>query len=121
MSDELRIGVHWRHSPEKTEPDFYVTREQADELRARGEAYPTSRGRLLRMRCANATVAPERLRVFIRDLSCMMDERVIQANAEGAYAAAARTAGWAAQHVGLAPLIALSPGQLHAMPTFTGV
>jgi hypothetical protein len=102
--DAVPIPVYWSHTPAKATPDFVVSRADALIMRERGEAFPINRGRALRMRVAQACLAPVPTRVIIRDSSCYMGERVIFANACGSRYAAALAEGWQPNHNGFLPM-----------------
>jgi hypothetical protein len=95
-----RVPVYRRYTPIDAPPDFFVSTEGARLLRASNAVVPFRRGSALRLRTSDQSSADSRqpkneeFQYKLRDESCLMGERTIEANADGDRRAMAATAGW---------------------------
>jgi len=86
------IAGYWRQTPITARPDFVICRGDARRLQAERKGVLLNHGKAFRMwtGCAEDSNPHYRL----RDASCCMHARIIEANADGDRRAMALTDGW---------------------------
>ncbi|MGA3210917.1 MAG: hypothetical protein ABSD20_06380 [Terriglobales bacterium] len=91
-SAQQNIAGYWRQTPLSAPPDFMIPRGEARRLQAEQKGVLLNHGRAFRRWADSAEddVAHYRL----RDASCSMNDRIIEANANGDLRAVAITEGW---------------------------
>ncbi|MGA3212549.1 MAG: hypothetical protein ABSD20_14675 [Terriglobales bacterium] len=93
-----QIAVYWRWTPFNAPPDFFISRAEAQKLCGRKEARLFRHGKALQLSAGGS--GSERDSTRLRDASCRMDERIIEANAAGEKNAVAITEAWAPRNLG---------------------